>query len=96
MTYFKQNKNVILSLSSYVILALVMSALTRGSYPLPIELFLVIVSLISAVLGIFFAVRSVKLKESPRAGTFLKIIGIVVLVCIVLLYAFVIFIDVIY
>src|ERR1017187_10549517 len=103
MPIVKRYANILLSLGSYV-LAFVWYQLWQyglGSYwkflfPSPVSLilgYLTIFLIFSPSLafvssGIFFAVRSLRLKESSWAGTYLGIIGILSFMFILFITAF--------
>jgi len=86
MSFLKRYTNILLSSVSYVLLAFTIGAIVSRNASPSLQVLLVVLAPIMAILGIIFASKSKKLKESTWAGSSLKIIGILSLVGIVLLY----------
>ena len=80
----KKHKNALLSFV-FVFLTFVLMYLFNSGYPILQTSYLALALIpILDVIGIFFAMRSIKLKESPRIGTYLGIIGILLFIWIFL------------
>jgi H+/Cl- antiporter ClcA len=95
----KKYKNILLSIGTNIVSILATCQLVYGVIPhggtsiIPINfieyIILVIVGVVSSALGIFFAVKAIKLKESLWAGAILTVIGVLLLLVALLFVWFI-------
>ena len=83
----KRHKNIFLSLLFIVSALVLYYFLVTGGIFFHTPYFIFSVPILN-ICGIFFAFRSKRLKESSRLGKILGVMGIVILVFILLTYAF--------